>query len=245
MIQIVVPMGGEGKRFVDHGYAFPKPLIEIAGKPMVEIIVENLTPSEPHQFIFVCNQAHLQQFALRDVLDLVAPGNKVVRLQGVTAGALCSVLLGVEHLQHDGELLIANADQYVTESVDNFLADARSRDVDGHVMTFPSTHPKWSYVKVEGDEVVAVAEKQPISRSATAGLYYFRRAADFVSGAEQMLLKSATVAGEFYIAPVYNQLILRGKKVGFAAIPRDSMHGLGTPEEVEMFASTVAKTLAR
>jgi NDP-sugar pyrophosphorylase family protein len=235
-------MGGEGKRFIERGYTFPKPLVEIAGKPMIEIIVRNLTPAEPHQFIFVCREQHLKQFALGEVLALVAPSSKIIALRNATAGALCSVLLGMEHLQHDHELLVANADQYVATSIDAFLGSARDRKLDGCVMTFPNTHPKWSYVQLEGDRVVAVAEKRPISRHATTGLYYFRRSRDFVEGAEQMLLKAATVLGEFYVAPVYNQLILKGYRVGIYPIEREQMHGLGTPEDAELFASTVART---
>jgi NDP-sugar pyrophosphorylase family protein len=142
MIHILVPMGGEGKRFAERGYTFPKPLVEIASKPMVEIVVHNLTPAEPHEFIFVCRQEHLQTFALGDVLNLIAPEYKIVVMRKPTAGALCSVLLGMEHLQHDEELLVANADQYVDISMDNFLTAARAGKWDGYIMTFPSTHPK-------------------------------------------------------------------------------------------------------
>jgi len=243
MINIVMPMGGEGKRFAERGYTFPKPLVEIAGKPMVEIVVHNLTPSEPHKFIFICRQDHLQKFALGEVLNLIAPENRVVAMRSPTAGALCSVMLGMEYLQNDDELLVANADQFVDASIDGFLAAARAGKWDGFVMTFPSTHPKWSYVRVEGDHVVTVAEKQPISRNATVGLYYFRRSREFLAAAERMLLKNATVAGEFYVAPVYNELILKGKKVGMYPISRDQMYGLGMPEDVEVFSSTRAKTL--
>ena len=243
MIHIVMPMGGEGKRFAERGYTFPKPLVEIAGKPMVEIVVHNLTPSEPHRFIFICRQEHLQKFALGEVLNLIAPENRVISMRSPTSGALCSVLLGMEYLQNDDELLVANADQFVDIPIDGFLAAARAGKWDGYVMTFPSTHPKWSYVKTEGDHIVTVAEKQPISRNATVGLYYFRRSKDFVAAAERMLLKNATVAGEFYVAPVYNELILKGKRIGMYPISRDQMHGLGMPEDVEAFTASRAKTL--
>jgi NDP-sugar pyrophosphorylase family protein len=235
MIQIVVPMGGEGRQFAERGYTFPKPLVEIAGQPLIEIVVKNLTPSCPHQFVFVCRQEHVENFALGDVLRLVAPGCRVVTMGKPTAGALCSVLLGLEHLQHDGELLVANADQWIDEPIDNFLNAARVSDWDGAIMTFPNTHPRWSYARTENGLVVQVAEKQPISRHATAGLYYFRHATDFVRGAERRLLKNATFSGEYYVAPVYNELILSGGKIGIFPLEASQMHGLGTPEEVERF----------
>ena len=111
--------------------------------------------------------------------------------------------------------------------------------LDGAIMTFPNTHPRWSYASLEDGLVVAVAEKQPISRNATAGLYYFRRGVDFVRGAERMLFKNASFSGEFYVAPVYNELILAGKRIGVFPIDAAQMHGLGTPEEVERFQARV------
>ncbi len=235
MIHIVVPMGGEGRQFADRGYTFPKPLVEVAGQPLIEIVARNLTPSCAHRFVFVCKQEHIQKFALGDVLELVAPGCRIVTMAKPTAGALCSVLLGMEHLEHEDELLIANADQWIDSPIDAFLSAARSSGWDGAIMTFPNTHPRWSYVRTENDLAVAVAEKQPISRNATAGLYYFRRGVDFVRGAERMLFKNASFSGEFYVAPVYNELVLAGKRVGIFPIAASQMHGLGTPEEVERF----------
>jgi NDP-sugar pyrophosphorylase family protein len=243
MIRIVVPMGGEGKRFAERGYTFPKPLVEIVGKPMIEIVVHNLVPTEKHQFVFICRQEHLKKYALEEVLQLVAPGSKVVSMQQPTAGALTSVLLATEHLENEDELVIANSDQYVDVSISAFLESARSGAWDGHIMTFPSTHPKWSYVRVEDGQVVAVAEKRPISRSATVGLYYFRHGQDFLWAAEQVLLKNGTVAGEFYVAPVYNEMILMGKRIGEYPISREQMHSLGTPEDVDAFAVSRARTL--
>ncbi|MEZ5290583.1 MAG: glycosyltransferase family 2 protein [Vicinamibacterales bacterium] len=239
MTRIVVPMGGDGRQFAERGYTFPKPLVEIAGQPLVELVVRNLTPAEPHQFVFICKAEHVQKYALGDVLRLVAPGCTLVTMAKATAGALCSVLLGMEHLAHDDELVIANADQWIDVPIDRFLEAARAGGWDGGIMTFPNTHPRWSYARIEDDRVVAVAEKQPISRHATVGIYYFRRGADFVRAAERMLLKNASVAGEFYVAPVFNELVLDGKTVGHFPIAAAEMHGLGTPEEVERFQSRV------
>jgi NDP-sugar pyrophosphorylase family protein len=234
-------MSGEGKRFVERGYTFPKPLVEIIGRPMIEVVVENITPAEPHEFIFVCKQEHVEQFALADVLRLVAPTCQIVTMRQPTAGALCSVLLAMEHINTDDEVLVANADQVIDVSIDTFLSAARNGAVDGCVMTFPSTHPKWSYAKVEDGEVVAIAEKRPISHHATVGLYYFRSGKDFIEGAERMILKSATLKGEFYVSPVYNELILAGRRITIHEVAREQMHSLGTPEDVETFAAAKAR----
>lgn len=239
MLKIVMPMGGEGKPFTDRGFTFPKPLIEIRGRSMIEVVVENLTPNRPHQFVFVPKQEHLARFALADVLKLLAPGCAMVPMKAPTSGALCSVLLATEHFSDDCELLIANADQYLDMPIDDFLEQASKPGVDGCIVTFPSTHPKWSYAKVENGEVVAVAEKRPISRDATVGLYYFKSSKAFLAAAERSIVKNAALGGEFYVAPVYNELILAGKTVRTFSIRRDQMHSLGTPEELELFSASV------
>ena len=149
MIRIVIPMGGEGRHFAERGYTFPKPLVEIAGAPLIELVVKNLTPAEPHEFVFICRQEHVQKFALGDVLRLIAPGSRIVTMGKPTAGALCSVLLGMEHLTHQDELLVANADQWLDASIDDFLAWARLSRLDGALVTFPNTHPRWSYARTE------------------------------------------------------------------------------------------------
>ena len=245
MLKIVVPMAGEGKRFAEHGHTFPKPLVEIKGRSMIEVVVGNLTPSEPHQFIFICRQEHAHRYALTDVLQLIAPGSRITVMHDSTAGALCSVLLAMEHFTDDCELLIANSDQYLEEDINRFLATVRLDNTDGCIMTFPSTHPKWSYVKLVDGEVLTVAEKRPISSHATTGLYYFRRSADFLAAAEKMILKNASREGEFFVSPVYNELILAGKRITTHPITREQMHSLGTPEDVEAFAALpIAKTLA-
>ena len=241
MLTIVVPIGGDAKRFQDRGYTFPKPLVEIAGKPMIEIVARNLAPGEPHRFVFVARQEDLSRWALREVLELVSPGCKVVPLRRSTSGALCSVLLAMEEIPDDGELLVANGDQFLDVAIDDFLAAMRAEHSDGGILAFPSTHPKWSFVREEDGLVVQVAEKRPISGWATAGIYWFRRASDFLRAAERSILKNAGLDGQFYVCPVYNEMILDGASIRTHRIPREAMHSLGTPEDVETFASDRSK----
>ncbi len=243
MLTIVVPMGGEGRSFIERGYSFPKPLVEIAGRPMIEHVVQNLSPSTPHEFVFVCREEHLSRYALREVLQLIAPGCRVVSMPAATRGALCSVLLALDHLAPDNELLVANADQYIDKGIDEFLFSARRPGIDGCILTFPNTHPKWSYARIEDGYVVAVAEKRPISNSATAGLYYFRETRTFLSAAERMITKHAATGGEFYVCPIYNELILSGSRITAFPITRSEMHSLGTPEDVELFRTGRARDL--
>ena|SRR2546422_702444 len=243
MLRIVMPLSGRGRAFVEKGYTFPKPLIEIVGRPLIEIVVRSLTPKEPHRYVFVCRMEHLARYAMTDVLRLLSPGCTVVSSFGETGGALCSVLLAIDYIEPEDELLIANGDQYITHSIDDFLEATRQSKAHGAIVTFPATHPKWSYVRTSEDgDVEMVAEKKPISRDATAGIYYFRRGRDFLDAAERMMLKGTTTANEFYVAPVYNEMILEGKRVAIYPVLRTQMYSLGTPEDVEAFTK-IAPTL--
>jgi hypothetical protein len=120
--------------------------------------------------------------------------------------------------------------------------------LDGLIMTMWADDPKWSFVRIdEQGHVTEVVEKKVISNEATVGIYNFRRGADFVAAAEKMIEKGARVNGEFYVAPVYNELISRGEAIGYFNIGKvgDGMYGLGVPEDLNLFISSPvsAKTI--
>jgi NDP-sugar pyrophosphorylase family protein len=236
MLQIIIPLAGKAARFQERGHTFPKPLIEIGNRSMIEVVLENLAPPAPVEFTFICRKEHLSQFYLGDMLRLIAPGCRVVSLENETAGALCSVLLAVDQLNLEEEILVANGDQFITTSLDPFYKACRQKNVDGCILTFTATHPRWSFAKTDADgKVIAVAEKRPISKQATAGLYYFRRGRDLVEASEKMILKGLTTSGQFFVCPVYNEMILAGKNIRTHHLPEGTMHSLGTPEDLDVF----------
>lgn len=228
-MNVLIPMAGAGSRFSEAGYTFPKPLIEVNGKPMIQLVVENIGVKA--QYTFIVQKEHYDRYNLGSMLSLVAPGCNIVPIDGVTEGAACTALLAKEYIDSWKPLLIANSDQYVEWNITDFLYKARHYD--GGLVTFNATHPKWSFVKVEDGYVVEVAEKNPISDIATAGIYFYQRGKDFVRYAEQMIEKNIRTNNEFYIAPVFNEAIADGKKIVPFMI--DQMWGLGTPEDLRYF----------
>jgi dTDP-glucose pyrophosphorylase len=112
---------------------------------------------------------------------------------------------------------------------------------DGGIVTFESSHPKWSFAKVDCDGFVTeVAEKNPISNKATVGFYYWKKGSDFVRYAKQMIDKNIRVNGEFYVCPVFNEAIQDGKKI--RSSDANKMWGLGTPEDLEVFLNDYNKS---
>lgn len=248
MLTIVVPMAGRGSRFAEAGYTLPKPLIPVAGVPMIRLVVETIRPSRPHRFVFVCQRAHLLAHDLRRRLGEWAPGCVVVPLDGVTEGAACSVLAASDHIG-TGPLMIANSDQHISEPIDAYLDTLARRRLDGLMMTMRAADPKWSYASIDADGLVTrIAEKQPISPHATVGIYNFADGGSFRAAAEAMIRKDLRVNGEFYVATVYNELIAAGARIGIHDIGPEGerMHGLGTPADLAKFlASPLATSDAR
>lgn len=237
MINIVIPMAGLGSRFVQAGYVQPKPLIPVLGRPMIELAVANLRPSIAHRFIFICQRAHEEQHGISALLRDIAPDCEIVLIDGITEGAACSVLLAETFIDNAQPLIIANCDQYVDIDIDAFYNRAIDPTVDGLIMTMPGDHPKWSYVRCgAAGWVEEVREKVVISNEATVGIYHFRKGADFVEAAHAMIARNERVNNEFYVAPVYNELIGQGGRIAAYDIG-NAMFGIGTPDDLQAFLS--------
>jgi len=238
MLNIVIPMAGRGSRFSGAGFVDPKPLIKLHGVPMIRLVIANLAPQQPHRFIFICQREHYIGYGLDRLLPAWTVDPAMVLLDGVTAGAACTVLAARELIDNDAPLMIANSDQYIAASIDDYLQDMQRRELDGLIMTMAADDPKWSFAATTPDGLVAqVAEKQVISNDATVGIYNFAHGRDFVAAADAMIAADERSNGEFYVAPVYNRLVAAGARVGIHGIGADGngMHGLGTPADLAAF----------
>lgn len=238
MLNIVLPIAGRGSRFAVAGYSQPKPLIPVHGEPMIAAVVRNIRPNRPHRFIFVALAEHLEHHGMREALNAAAPGCAVVPVEQVTEGAACTVLLARDYINTPDALMLANSDQWVDIDVDDYLAAMDRQHADGLIMTMEANDPKWSFVGLDrGGMVTRVVEKEVISDEATVGIYNFRRGADFVRAAEAMIAKDLRVNNEFYVAPVYNELVEEGARIAIYNVGSEGagMYGLGIPQDLELF----------
>lgn len=235
---ILIPMAGEGSRFKQAGFTFPKPMIEVNGKPMIQLIVDNI--GFDANYIYVVRKEHYENFNLKNFLNLITPNCKIVIVDHLTEGAACTTLLAKEYINNDNPLIIANSDQFVEWNPTDFYYKMIETKSDGGILTFKSTHPKWSFVKLnEQGNVIQLAEKDPISNIATVGIYYYKKGSEYVKYAEQMINKNIRVKNEFYVAPVYNEYMLDNKKIKTYDVK--SMWGLGTPEDLDYFIKNYKK----
>jgi HAD superfamily hydrolase (TIGR01509 family) len=237
-LNVLIPMAGAGSRFQQAGYTFPKPLIDVEGKPMIQVVVENLNIDAT--FIYVVQKSHRAQYNLDTLLNLITPNCKIVEVDGLTEGAACTTLLAKEYINNDDGLLMANSDQFLEWDSNEFMYKMIEQKVDGGILTFHATHPKWSFAKIdEYGYVTEVQEKNPISDIATVGVYYWAKGSDYVKYAEQMISKNIRTNNEFYVCPVYNEGILDDKK--FKTFNIEKMWGLGTPEDLKYYLENYGK----
>ena len=231
-MNILIPMAGAGSRFEKAGYTFPKPLIEVNGKPMIQVVTENINIDAQH--IYVVQKLHYEKYNLKHMLNLISPGCKIIQVDCVTEGAACTTLLAKEYINNDAPLLLANSDQFVEWESNEFMYSMTADEIDAGILSFNATHPKWSFAKLDDKGFVSeVAEKKPISNIATVGIYYWQKGSDYVKYAEQMIEKNIRTNNEFYVCPVFNQAIEAGLKVKTFNIQK--MWGLGTPEDLKTF----------
>jgi HAD superfamily hydrolase (TIGR01509 family) len=237
-LNVLIPMAGAGSRFATAGYTFPKPLIDVEGKPMIQVVVENLNIDA--NYIYVVQKSHREKFNLDTLLNLITPNCTIVEVDGVTEGAACTALLAKEFIDNGNPLFFANSDQFVEWDSNEFFYKMNENDADGGIPVFHSTHPKWSFAKLDEDGFVTeVQEKNPISDLATIGFYYWKHGSDFVKYAEEMIEQDIRVNGEFYVCPVYNNAIKGGLKVRTFDTPK--MWGLGTPEDLKHYLENYGK----
>jgi HAD superfamily hydrolase (TIGR01509 family) len=233
-LNVLIPMAGAGSRFEQAGYTFPKPLIEIKGKPMIQVVVESLNIEA--NFIYIVQKSHREKYNLDALLNLITPNCKVIEIEGITEGAACTTLLAKEFINTDSPLIITNSDQFIDWNSTEFMYQMNEKGYDGGIVTFPAIHPKWSFAKVDKNNIVLeVAEKKPISDKAPAGIYYWKHGSDYIKYTEQMVKKGIRVNNEFYVCPVYNEAIQDRKQILNFDIEANKMWGLGTPEDLNYY----------
>lgn len=239
MINVLLPAMGTSTFYKDS--YFPKPLYEINGKTMLELVVENYKELDPNQYIFVFSEEDCLKFHLDSSAKLLSPASRVIKLRNQTAGALCTSLMAVEYINEDDSLIIANSDQIIDVDYKKVIEHFESQGDDAGIITFPNIHPRWSYARKDENEneIVEVAEKRPISKDAIAGFYYFKRGGDFIEAAKKALIKQNNLDGKYYISASINEMILMGKRVGYFDIEKEQYKSFYSPAKVKEYEESL------
>lgn len=243
MFNILIPLGGKSDFFDSHEFPYPKPLIEIQNKTIIQMVIENFSGLTGKKFIFVVNKADCDRHHLGDILSLLTDNQcEIVKLSGETKGAICSALMAIEYIDSQKHLIISNGDQVIDVDVPQVIRDFEGRKLDAGVITFESVHPKWSYIRTdERGHIIEAAEKRPLSKNAIAGFYYFKQGTDFVKAAMQSIVKDANVNGLYYIAPTLNEIVLANKILSHYKIPAEKYHSFYSPQKIKEYEKELEK----
>ncbi len=213
--------------------AYPIWLSEIDGQILLERQVEALRLEEGSKFIFAFRGADIDAQHVDDIARQITPHPAIVEVRRRTAGAACTALLAIGHIDPDHELIIVSATDHIAIDYDAIVAGFRARGADAGILTFDSLHPRYSFVTTDDDGwVLEAAEKRPISRQANAGFYWYARAVDFIESVQRMILKDAHLNGVFYLSPSLNELVLSNKRIATTSIDPHLYHPLKDQQQV-------------
>lgn len=247
-------MAGRGSRFLDAAdqnleYAKPKPLINIKGKPMVQWAIESLTNAgfdiPASKMVFICRKDHEDEHQIsKSLRDIFGQEINVLFVEQITRGAAETVLIAKEFLNTDEDVIVSDSDHYFDATSLHETIKSKTEDVAGIIPVFkpPDSDPKWSFTLFDENKIaIAVGEKDAELAAkgawANIGGYYFSKGKIYIDEAEDMInsgdMYGAEEKKEFYIAPIYDRMIKKGRKV--MAAQTDTVWGLGTPKDVEYF----------
>lgn len=240
-MNIVIPMAGKGSRFVEGGYKKPKPFIDMNGETMIERVLDNLEYPNAKYILLARTEHMIQESELIKTIE-AKYNAKFIAVDKLTEGTVCTVLYARKYINNSEPLLIANSDQIVDANIGDYIDESIDKELDGSILTFldETKNPHWSYAKLNAKGLVSeVKEKQPISNIATVGIYFFNEGRLFVDSAIDMIINNDRVNNEFYTCPVYNYAISSGARIGVHNINMNSMHCLGTPEDLQEYLKEI------
>ena len=230
-VTVIILAAGSGK---EDDAALPPLLSERNGILLIEQIFRQIDFDA--RIIIVLQERQAKDESIGSILSVLCPDVEVVLAPGPTAGAACSALLAVDHVDPERELLLLNANEFVEVRPAEVIEVFRSRDLDAGTIVFPSLHPRYCYARVDADDLVEeVSEKRPISRDAVAGFFWWRYGGDFLACAADMVRTRNDVNGHFFVCPTLNEMVLLGKQTGVFRIDRAAYHPLKTEAQSRAF----------
>jgi hypothetical protein len=216
----IIILGNRQSDTEEKSGSYPAYLAERKSVPVIQRILNSCEQIHEATIIFSALESDVQQFKLIDVLKQISIRTNLRVTPNLTKGSACTALLAACELVQDYELLILSANEIVDIDMVCLLNDFRSMQVDAGTVVFNSIHPRYSYVQIDDQNYISeIAQRDPISNTATTGLFWFRKTSEFVQAAKEMIITRSPVEGNYYVGLTFNELILNGKKIGFQRIP--------------------------
>ena len=215
---------------------YPACLVELGGVSVLEKIIANLKDISNANFTFALHSQDISGFHLDNIANLLVPGARIAVVPENTMGSACTALMAACELDLDQPLLIVSANEFVDQRFEMILNEFTTRNLDAGTFVFRSIHPRYSYVRLnESGLVTEAAQQNPISQIATAGVFWFKKTGDFIEAAKSAIRKNASTNNRFYLAPVFNELILMHKRIGVHEIDKANYIPLKTGLQIQQY----------
>lgn len=241
--QLIIPMSGIGKRFIDAGYNIPKPLIEVDGITIIEHVI-NLF-DRPNDVIFICNEIHLKETNMIDILKRISPNCRIYSVPNENRrGPVDAVAQIFDKIDDDREIIISYCDYGTQWDYKRFLIEARNSNSDGSIPCYTGFHPhmlgsdNYAFVKVNGNLMLDIQEKKPFTNNkmneqASNGTYYFKNGKIVKKYFNELINKNMSLNGEYYVSLVYKLMVADDLIVTTFLI--DKMLQWGTPYDLSIY----------
>jgi NDP-sugar pyrophosphorylase family protein len=235
-MKIIIPIAG-AEKFENSDYIYPKPIIDINDKPLIEYVISNLSQIEKdHQFVFILKDSLCTDYNIDFTIRQLTEDPVIIKLKNPTKGAVCTALMAIDKILPEEEVIIVNSDQYFKKSISPAIDFFRTNKAEGGLITFSSVHPRWSFAMVDqSNNVLQTAEKRPISKNAIAGFYYYNKFQNFIDAASNSVLNEDSFNGNIYLSSTINQLILQNKRVIHYNIDNEDFISFYTPQKLKEF----------
>ncbi len=239
-LHIVMPMAGEGSRFLKEGWTTPKPLIELKGLPLFKRAIGSITDDGvPMKYSFIVRQEHIERYHIDEGIKAFQPDANVFSVAQTTRGAVETCLVAEPAIADDDAVIVMDCDlefrsRRFVEIIKRILEQPLEETEGGALVSFESTEPRYSYAAVdEKGMVTRTAEKEVISNHALCGAYFFSSGKRFKEIAHRLLDEPVFTKPEYYVSLLFNYLLKDGEKVWLA--PMEEYYSYGTPEELKRY----------
>lgn len=239
-LHIIMPMAGEGSRFLKEGWTTPKPLIQLKGKCLFERAVGSVADvNAPMKYSFIVRQEHIDNQHIDELLKAVCPTANIFSVKQTTRGAVETCLKAESAIAEEDAVLVMDCDlEFKSTGLVQFISSVLGmpvKDINGGALvSFESQDPRYSYAQVDADNrVLRTAEKEVISNHALCGAYFFSTGRDFLAAAHRLLNEPVFTKPEFYVSLLYNYLLQDGQTVRL--FPLEEYYSYGTPEELKQY----------
>lgn len=239
-LHIIMPMAGEGSRFLNEGWTTPKPLITLKGMPLFKRAINSVRiEGAPMKYSFVVRQEHIDVYHIDTQIREILPDAQIFSVAKTTRGAVETCLIAEPAISHEDSIVIMDCDlefrsKAYIENIKHILETPIVQAKGGVLLSFESDSPKYSYAKIDSNgDVIQTAEKEVISNHALCGAYFFSSADSFLKAAHQLLLEPKFTKPEYYVSLLYNYLLKDGETVRLATM--EEYYSYGTPKELEQY----------